>query len=33
MICHYWYFIDVDYKYEPHVFNQCHDLSMVVKTS
>ena len=26
MICHYWYFKDIDYKYEPHVCNKCHDL-------
>ena len=30
MICHYWYFKDVGYKYEPHVCNKCHDLLMVV---
>ena len=30
MICHYWYFKDIGYKYEPHVSNQCYDLSMVV---
>ena len=30
MICHYWYFKDVGYKYEPFVCNECHDLSMVV---
>ena len=30
MICHYWYFKDTGYKYEPHVCNGCHDLSMVV---
>ena len=30
MICHYWYFKDIGYKYEPHVCNGCHDLSMVV---
>ena len=30
MICHYWYFKDIDYKYQPHVCNGCHDLSMVV---
>ena len=29
MICHYWYFKDIGYKYEPHVCNQCHDLSMM----
>ena len=27
MICHYWYFKDIGYKYEPYV---CNDLSMVV---
>ena len=30
MICHYWYFKDISYKYEPHVCNGCHDLSMIV---
>ena len=30
MICHYWYFKDIGYKYEPHVSNKCHDLLMVV---
>ena len=30
MISHYWYFKDIGYKYEPHVCNGCHDLSMVV---
>ena len=30
MICHYWYFKDIGYKYEPHVCNQCHYLSMMV---
>ena len=30
MICYYWYFKDIGYKYEPHVCNGCHDLSMVV---
>ena len=30
MICHYWYFKDIGYKYEPHVCNGCHDLSMIV---
>ena len=30
MICHYWYFKDIGYKYEPYVCNGCHDLSMVV---
>ena len=26
MICHYWYFKDIRYKYEPYVCNACHDL-------
>ena len=30
MICHYWYFKDIGYKYEPHVCNKYHDLLMVV---
>ena len=30
MICHYWYFKDIGYKYEPHVCNKCYDLSMIV---
>ena len=30
MICHYWYFKEIDYKYEPHICNKCHDLLMVV---
>ena len=30
MICDYWYFKDIGYKYEPCVSNQCHDLSMMV---
>ena len=24
MICHYWYFEDICYKYEPYVCNACH---------
>ena len=31
MICHYWYFKDIVYKYKPYVCNKCHDLSMVVQ--
>ena len=30
MICHYWYFKDIGYKYEPYVCSRCHDLLMVV---
>ena len=29
MICHYWYFKDIGYKFEPHVCNKCHDMSMM----
>ena len=25
-ICHYWYFKDIDLKYEPYLCNGCHDL-------
>ena len=25
-ICHYWYFKDIDFKYEPYLCNGCHDL-------
>ena len=25
-ICHYWYFKDISFKYEPHLFNGCHNL-------
>ena len=30
-ICHYWYFKDIGFKYQPYVCNHCHDLSMVVQ--
>ena len=30
MICHYWYFRDIGYKYKPHVCNKYQDLLMVV---
>ena len=30
MICHYWYFKDIGYKYRPYFCNECHGLSMVV---
>ena len=29
MICHYWYFLDLNYTYEPYVCNGCHDMSMM----
>ena len=25
-ICHYWYFLDKNFNYEPHLCNGCHDL-------
>ena len=25
-ICHYWYFKDIDFRYEPYLCNDCHDL-------
>ena len=31
MICHYWHFKDIGFKYQPYVCNNCHDLSMVVQ--
>ena len=28
MLCHYWYFKNVGYKFEPPVCNKCHDVLM-----
>ena len=28
MLCHYCYFKDVGFKFEPHVCNKCHDVLM-----
>ena len=25
-LCHYWYFNDIDFKYEPYLYNDCFDL-------
>ena len=25
-ICHYWYFKDIGFKYEPYLCNGCHDI-------
>ena len=25
-ICHYWYFLDENFNYEPYLWNGCHDL-------
>ena len=27
-LCHYWYFKDVGFKFEPHACNKCHDVLM-----
>ena len=29
MICHYWYFKDIGYKFMPYACNKCHDTSMM----
>ena len=29
-ICHYWYFKDIGFKYEPYLCNGCHDLMQKV---
>ena len=31
MICHYWYFKDIGFKYQPYVCNGCHGFSMIVQ--
>ena len=28
MLCHYWYFKEVGFKFELHVCNKCHDVLM-----
>ena len=28
MLCHCWYFKDVEFNFEPHVCNKCHDILM-----
>ena len=30
MICGYWYFKDIGFKYQPYVCNNCDDFSMTV---
>ena len=27
-ICHYWYFLDNGFKFQPYLLNRCHDLLM-----
>ena len=29
VICHYWYFLNYGFKFQPDVWNRCHDLVMV----
>ena len=31
MICDYYYFKNIGFKYQPYVFNSCHDFSMTVQ--
>ena len=31
MICNYWYFKDIGFKYQPYVCNGCHDFSMTIQ--
>ena len=28
-ICHYWYFLNKGFKFQPNVCNRCHDLLMM----
>ena len=28
-VCHYWYFLDYSFKFQPNVYNRCYDLLMV----
>ena len=30
LICHYWYFKDIGFKYEPYLCNSCHGLMQKV---
>ena len=29
MLCHYWYFRDVGYNFQPYLCNGCHAVSMM----
>ena len=31
-ICHYWYFLSYSVKFQPNVYNRCHDLLMMSKS-
>ena len=28
-ICHYWYFLNKGFKFQPNVYDRCHDLLMM----
>ena len=28
-ICHYWYFLNKGFKFQPNICNRCHDLLMM----
>ena len=28
-VCHYWYFLNYSFKFQPSVCNRCHDLLMM----
>ena len=30
-ICHYWYFLNYNFKFQPNVSNRCHDLLMMTR--
>ena len=30
MICNYCYFKNIGFKYQPYVYNKCHDFSMTI---
>ena len=29
VICHYWYFLNKGFKFQPNICNRCHDLLMM----
>ena len=29
MVCYYWYFKDIGFKFKPYVCNKCHDILMI----
>ena len=28
-ICHHWYFLDKGFNFQPHIYNECHNLLMM----